>query len=155
MCVNRSPGSKQCEKIMRWFLQSSVSDCLNSRLCCLLLCILPSLSGFTNPCHSYHTGSSAHLSVPCLCSRNSDFHTRSFNHLGVACLCTSTPITHPDFLSLPVAVLLHVHIPTAPPPTFSFLQVFQGDPKLFYHRLLVPPHLPPPPPSFIPCLSCT
>ena len=140
---------------MRWFFQASVSDCLNPRLCHLLLCILRSPSRYPNPCHSHHRGSSANLDVPCLLPRISDCHTRSFVHLGVACLCPSISITHPDFLSLPVAVLLHAHLPTAPPPPFSFPWAFQGGPELFFRRLLVPTHLPPPPPSFIPCIPFT
>ena len=140
---------------MRWFFQASVSDCFNPRLCRLLLCILPSPSRFPNPRHSHHTGSSAHLGVPCLCPIISDCHTRSFAHLVVAHIHPSIPITHPDFLSLLVAVLLHAHLPTATPPPSSFPWVFQGGPKLFFCRLLAPPHLPPPPPYFIPCLPCT
>ena len=135
--------------------QASVSDCSNPRLCHLLLCILPIPSRFPNPRHSHHTGSSAHLGIPCLHPRIYYCHTRSFDHLGLACLRPSIPITHPDFLSLPVAVLLHAHIPTTTPTPFSSLQVFQGGPKLFSRRLLVPPQLPSPPPSFITCLPCT
>ena len=140
---------------MRWFFQASVSDCLNPRLCRLLLFILPGLSIFPNPRHSHNTGSSAHLGVPCLCPIISDCHTRSFTHLVVAHIHPSIPITHPDFLSLPVAVLLHVHLPTAPSPPFSFPRVFQGEPKLFLRRLLAPPHLTSLTPSFIPYLPCT
>ena len=135
--------------------QASVSDCSNPRICRLLLCILPSPSSFTNLRHSHHTGSSAHLGVPCLRTSISDCHTRLFAHMGAACIRPSIPINHPDFLSLPVAVLIHAHLPTAPPSPFSLLQVFQGDPKLFSCRLLEPPHLPPLPPSFITCIPCT
>ena len=137
------------------FYQSSVSDYSNPRLCRLLLCILPIPSRFTNSIHSHHTGSSTHLGVPCHCLGISDCHTRSFAHLSVARLHTNIPITHPDFLSLPVVVLLHAHLSTAPPPPFSFPQVFQGGPKLFFCRLLAPPRLPPPPPFFVPCIPCT
>ena len=139
---------------MRWFFQASVSDCSNPILCRLLLCILPSPSRFPNPRHSHHTGSSAHLGVPCLRPSISDCHTSSFAHLGVACICPSIPITHPDFLSLLVAVLLHAHLSTTPPPYFSFLLVFQGCSKLFFRCTLAPPHLPPPSPSPIPCIPC-
>ena len=139
---------------MRWFFHASVSDCSNPRLCRLLLCIIPSPPRFPNPL-SHHTGSSAHLGFPCLRPIISDCHTRSFAHLGVSRLRPSIPITHPDFLSLPVAVLLHAHLPTTPPPPFSFPRVFQGGPKLSFRRLLVPPYLPPLPPSFIPYLPCT
>ena len=135
--------------------QASVSDCLNPRLCRLLLCLLPSPSSFPNPRNSHHTGSYSHLGVPCLRPSISDCHTSSFAHLGVARLRPSILIAHPDFLSLPVAVLLHAHIPTAPLPPFRSAQVFQGGPKLFFRRLLAPPHLPPPPPFFIPCTPCT
>ena len=134
--------------------QASVSDCSIPRLCWLLLCILPIPSRLTNTLHIHHTGSSAHLGVPCLRPRISDFHTRSLAHLGVACLCPSIPITHPYFLSLLFAVLLHAHLPTAHTPPFIFPWVFQGGPK-FFCRLLAPPHLPPLPSSFIPCLHCT
>ena len=109
---------------MGWFFQALVSDCSNPRLCSILLCIFP------NPCHSHHTGSSAHLGVPCIRPNISDCHMRSFAHLGVDRLCPRIPITHPYFLSLPVAVLLHAHLSTAPPPPFSFPRVFQGGPKL-------------------------
>ena len=136
---------------MRWFFQASVSDCSNPRLCSLLLCILPSPYSFSNPRQIHHTGSSSHLGVPCIRPSISDFHTRSFSHLGGACLRPSILITHPEFLSLPVAILLHSHIPTAPPTPFSSPQVFQGGPKLFLCHLLAPPHLPPLPPVFIPC----
>ena len=139
---------------MRWFFHASVSDCSNPRLCRLLLCILPSPSRFSNPHHIHHTGSSSHLGVTCLRPRISDCHTRSFAQLDVAPIRTKIPITHPDFLYLPVAVLLHSHLPTAPPPPFSFLRVFQGGLKLFFSHLLAPPYLPPPPPYFIPCLPC-
>ena len=132
---------------MRWFFQASVSSCSDPRLCRLLLFILPSPSRFTNPRHSHHIGSSAYLGVPYIRPNISDCHMRSFTHLGVARLCPSIPITNPDFLSLPVAVLLHAHLPTAPPTPFSFPRVLQGGPKLFFRRLLAPPHLPPPPPS--------
>ena len=141
---------------MRWFFQASISDCSNPRLCCLLLCIIPSPSRFPNPRHSHHTGSYTHLGVPCLRTSISDCHTRSFSHLGVTRLRPRIPITHPDFLFLPVAFLLHDHLPTAPPPPpFSFLRVFQGGLKLYLRCLLAPQHLPPPLPSFIPCLPCT
>ena len=116
---------------MRWFFQASVSDCSNPRLCRLLLCMLPSPSRFPNPRHSHHTGSSNHLGVPCIRPRISDCHSRSFAHLGVPCLCPSIPITHPDLLSLTVAVLLHVHLPTAPPPPFSFPRVCQVGSEFF------------------------
>ena len=139
---------------MIWFFPSSVSGCLNSILCRLFLCILPSPSSFPNILHIHHTGSSAHLGVPCRRPSISNCHTRSFAHMGVARLRIIIPITHPDFLSLPVEVLLYDHLPTASPPTFSFPLVFQGGPKFFF-RLLAPPHLPPPLPSSIPCLPCT
>ena len=116
---------EQCDQIMRWFSQDSFSDCSNPRLCRLLLCIIPSPYIFPNPRHSHHTGSSAHLGVPCLCPSIFDCHTRSFAHLGVARLHPSILITHPDSLSLPVAFLLHGHLPTDPPPPFSFPGVFQ------------------------------
>ena len=131
---------------MRWFFWSSVSDCSNPRLCCLLLFILPSPSIIPNPRHSHHTGSSSHMGVPCLSPSISDCHARSFAHLGVARLHPSIPITHPEFPSPPIAVLIHAHLPNAPPPPFSFLRVCQGVPKLFFRRLLAPPRLPPPPP---------
>ena len=51
--------------------------------------------------------------------------------------------------------LLHDHIPNNPPPPFSFTRVFQGDPSLFFCRLLVSPRLPPALPSFLPFLPCT
>ena len=138
MCVNRSPGGEQCERIMRWFFQASISDCSNPRLCCLLLCIIPSPSRFPNPRHSHHTGSYTHLGVPCLRTSISDCHTRSFAHLGVACLRPSILITHPDLLYLPVAVLLHAHLPTFPPPPFSFTWVFQGGTKsLWYNGYII------------------
>ena len=140
---------------MRCFFQVSVSDCSYPRLCCLLLCILPIPSRFPNLRHIHLTGSSSHLGVPCIRPRISDCHMRSFSNLDVAHLRLIIPISHPDFLSLPVAVLLHVHIPTDTIPPFIFPRVFQGGPKMFFCRLLVPPHLPPPPPSFIPCLPCT
>ena len=131
---------------MRWFFQASVSDCSNPRLCRLLLCILPSHSRFTHARHIQHTGSSAHLSVPCLRPSISNCHTRSFSHLVITRIRPSIPITHPEFLSLLVAVLLHAHLPTTPPPQFSFPRVFQGGPKFFsgaYWRhcifLLLPP----------------
>ena len=150
------PWGKNCDQIMRWFFQASVSDCSNSRLCCLLLCIPPIPSIFTNPLHSHHTGSSAHLGVPCLHLIIFDFHTRSFAQLGVTHIYPRIPITHPDFLSLMVVVILHAHLPTAPtPPLFTFSRVFQGVAKSFSHRLLGPAHLPNPPPSFIHCLPCT
>ena len=137
---------------MRWFLQASVSNFSDPRLYHLLLHILPSPSRFPNPHHIHYTGSSAHLGVPCILPGISKFHTRSFSHLGIARLRTSILITHPDFLSLLVAVLLHAHLPTAPHPTFSFPQVLQGALKLFLRRLLAPPHLTPPTPSSIPCI---
>ena len=140
---------------MRQFFQAPVSDCSNPKLCRLLLCILPSSSIFLNPRHIHHTGLSAHLGVPCLRPRISDFHTRSFTHLVVACLRPSIPITHPDLPSLHVAFLLRSHLPTAPPPHFSLPRVFQGGLKFFFRCLLVPPRLPPPPPSLITCLPCT
>ena len=140
---------------MRWFLQSSVSDCSNPILCCLLLCILPITYSFTNTLHIHNIGSSNHLCFPCIRPSISDCHMRTFAHLGVARLCPSIQITHPYFLSLPVAVLLHAHLPTAPPPPFSFLRVCQGEPKFFSRRLLAPPRLTPPPPSFVQCLPCT
>ena len=130
---------------MMWFLQASVSDCSNPRLCQLLLCILRIPYSFPNPRHSHLTGSSIHLGVPCLRPSISDCHTRSFHHLGVARLRPCIPITHPDFLSLPFVVLLHAHLPTAPPPPFSFPQVFQGGPKFFsvaswrHHTFLLRP----------------
>ena len=130
---------------MRWFFQASVSDCSNPRLCRLLLCILPSPSRFPNPRHIHHTGSSTHLCVPCLRSSISDCHTRAFIHMGVSRILTSIPISHPDFLSLPVAVLLHANLPTAPPPPFSFPQICQGGPKFFsvaswrHHAFLLRP----------------
>ena len=135
--------------------QASGSNCSKSIICLLLLCILSSPSSFLNPCHNHHTGSLAHLGVPCHCPRISDCHTMPFAHLGIASLCPSILITHPDFLSLMVAFLLHAHLPTAPPNPFSSPQVFQGGPKLFLCHLLAPPHLPPLPHSFIPCLPCT
>ena len=142
--------------MIRWFFQASVSDCSNSRLCRLLLCVIPSPSRCHNPHHSHHTGSSTHLGVPCLRLSISDCHRRQFDHLGVTRLLPIIPITHPDFLSLTVVVLLHAHLPTAPPPhPFSFPQAFQGGPKLFLRRLLAPTNLPPLPPSFITCLPCT
>ena len=51
---------------------------------------------------------------------------RSYTHLGVACICTRIPITHPYFLPLLVAVLLHAHLPTNPPLPISYLRVYQG-----------------------------
>ena len=140
---------------MRWFFQASVRDCSNPRLCRLLLCIFPSPSRFPNPRHRQHKGSSAHLGIPCLRPSIYDCHTRSFAHLGVARLRPNIPITHPYFLSLTVAVLLHDHIPTSPPPPFSFMQFCQGHPKFLFRRLLAPPRLPLPPPSFVPCIPCT
>ena len=119
--------------------QDSISDCSNHRICHLLLCIFPILSRFPNPRHCHHIGSSADLGVPCLRLSISDCHMRSFSHLGVTYLSPSIPITHPDFLSLPVAVLLYDHLPTTPPPpSFRFPRVFQGGPKLFFCRLLAP-----------------
>ena len=129
------------------FFQASVSDISNPRLCRLLLCVLTITSRFPNPRHSHHSGSSDHLGVPCLRPSISDCHMWSFTHLGVARIHPSIPSTHPDFLSLPVAVVLHAHLPPAPHPPFSFLQVFQGGSKLFFCRLLDPSHLPSPPPS--------
>ena len=140
---------------MRWFYQASVSDCLNPRICCFLLCILPSPSMFPYLCHIHLTFLSAHLGFPCLCPRISDCHMRSFADLDVVNIRPSILIAHPDFLSLPVAVLLHVHLPTAPFSPFSFPRVFQGGPEFFFRCLLAPPHLPPPPPSFISFLPCT
>ena len=75
--------------------QASVSDCLISRRCCLLLCILPCPSCYSNPSHSYHTSSSAHIGVPRLRPSISVCHTRSFAHLGVSHLRPSMPTTHP------------------------------------------------------------
>ena len=140
---------------MIWFFQASFSDCSNPRLCCLLLCILPSPYIFPNPHHSQQIGSSAHLGVRYLYPIISDCHTRSLSHLGVAHLRPKIPITHSDFLSFLVAVLLHAHIPNAPLPPFRFPRVFQGVPKLFSCRIQAQPHLPTLPPSFIPCLPCT
>ena len=139
---------------MRWFFQASVNDCLNTRLCHFFLCILPILSIFPYPRHSHHTNSSAHLGFPCLRPRISDCCTRSFAHLGVARLHPSIPITHPYFLFLLAAVILHAYLPTDPPPPFSFPRFLQGVPKLFFCRLLAPPHPPPPPPSFMLYLPC-
>ena len=127
---------------MRLFFQASVSDCSNPRLCLLLLCIIPIPSSFPNSCHSLHTGSSAHLRFPCRRLIISYCRTGSFVHLGATHICPRIIITHPDFLSLPVVVLLYAHFPTAPTPSFSFPQVFQGGLKLFFCRLLAPPHLP-------------
>ena len=56
------------------------------------------------------------MGVSCLHPSISDCHMRSFAHLGVARLLPSILITHPDFLYLPIAVLLYAHLPTAPPP---------------------------------------
>ena len=140
---------------MRWSLQDSVSDCLNPRLCRLILCILHNPSRFPNPRHSHHTGSSAHLGSACLRPSISNCHTSSLTHLGVTRLRPSIPITHQDFLSLLVAVLIYSPLPTAPPPPFSFPRVFQGVPKFFFYCLLATPHIPPQPPSFVPCLPCT
>ena len=135
---------------MRWFFQASVSYCSNPRLCHLLLCILSIPSSCPNPRHSHHTGSSAHLGIPCLHPSISDCHTRSFSHLGVTRLRPSIPITHPDFLSLPVAFLLHAYLPTAPTPPFSFPRVFQGGPKFFLTSPLgaTTPFSSSPPPSY-------
>ena len=140
---------------MRWFLQASVSNFSDPRLYHLLLHILPSPSRFPNPHHIHYTGSSAHLGVPCILPGISKFHTRSFSHLGIARLRTSILITHPDFLSLLVAVLLHAHIPTDPHPTLSLPRVYEGRPKLFLFSLLEPPRLSPLLPSLVPCLPCT
>ena len=57
---------------------------------------------------------------------------RSFADLYVAHLRPSILISHPYFLYLPVAVLLHVHLPTSPFPPFRFLRVFQGGPDFFF-----------------------
>ena len=129
------------------FFQASFSDCSNPRICRSFLCILPSPSSFPNPRHSHHTGSYSHLCVPCIRPSISNCNTRAFIHMGVARLLTSIPITHQDLLSLQVAVLLHAHIPTAPPPPFSFLRICQGGLKFFsvaswrYHAFfLCPPH---------------
>ena len=105
---------------MRLFSQASFIECSNPRLCRLLLCIIPIPSSFPNPHHSHHIGSSAYLGSPCLRPSNSVCHMRSFAHLGVALIRTIIPTTHPYFLSLPVAVLIHFHLPTAPPPPFIF-----------------------------------
>ena len=140
---------------MRWFFQASVSDFLNPRLCRLLLCILPIPSRFPNPRHSHYKGSSAHLGVPCLLPSISNCHTRSFSHLDVDRLRPSIPITHPDFIFLLVAVLLHAHIPTAPPPPLGSCESSRVDQSCFsvascrHHTLLLRP------PSFIPCLPFT
>ena len=61
----------------------------------------------------------------------------------------------PSSLSLPVPVLLHAHLPTDPPPSFSIPRVFQVSPNFFFYRLLAPPRLPHLPLSFVPCLPCT
>ena len=134
---------------MRWFLQASASDCLNPRLYCLLLCIFPIPSRFPNTRHSHHTGSSAHLGFPCLRPSISDCHTRSFSHLGVARLRPIIMITHPDFLSHPVEFLLHSHIPTAHPPPLGSRESSRVARSCFFRRLLAPPCLPPPFPSFV------
>ena len=152
MCVNRSPGVNSVTKMLGGFSKASVSDCSNPSLCHFLLCIFPSTSRFSNPRHSHSTGSSAQLGVPCIRPIIYDYHMRSFADLDVAHLSPGIPISHPDFFSLPVAVLLHVHLPTSSHPPFSFPRVFQGGPELFFRRLLAPPHLPPLPPSFIPFL---
>ena len=147
---------EQWYRIMRLFFQASASECSNPRLCCLLLCILPIPSSFPNPHHIHHTCSTSHLGVRCLRPRISDCHTRSFAHLGVARLCTSIPIIHLDFLYLLVAFLLHDHLPTAPPPPFSFPRVFQDGPKFFFvaswshHTFLLRP-----PPSYSVSLAHT
>ena len=122
---------EQCYQVIRSFFQASVSDCLNRSLCCFLLCLFPSPSRFPISRHIHLTGSSSHLGVPCLRPRISDCHMRSLADLDVAHLRPSILISHPDFLSLPVAVLLHVHIPTSSHPPFSFPRVFQGGPELF------------------------
>ena len=116
---------------MRCFFQASVSNFSNPRLWRLLLCILPSPSSLPNPHHIHHTASSTHLGVPCLRPIISNYHTGSFSHLGVAHLRPIIPINHPDSISIPVAVLLHTHLPTSPLPTFSLLKVFQGGPNFF------------------------
>ena len=141
---------------MRCFLQASVSDCSKPRLCRLLLCIIPIPYSFPNPRHSHHTGSSVHLGVPCLCPIISDCHTKRFTNLGVSRLCPSITITHPYFLSITIAVRLYSHLPIASPPPFSFPQVFQSVPKLFFvaswrhHTFLLSP-----PPSYPVYLSHT
>ena len=135
---------------MKWFFQSSVSECSNPRLCHLLLCILPTPSRFFNPHHIHYTGSSDHLGVPCLRLSISDCHTRSFAKLGVSHIRPSIPINHPDFLSLMVAVLIHSHLPTSPTITYSLSWVYQGGPNLFsvasgFHHVLLlqsPPSYP-------------
>ena len=97
---------------MRWFVQASSSDCSNPRLCRLLLCILDSPSGFPNPHHSHHTGSSAHLGVPCIRTSIFNCHKRSFSHLGVDRLRPSIPIIHPDSSPFP---LRSYYMPISPP----------------------------------------
>ena len=74
--------------------QDSVSDCLNPRLCCLLLCIFRCPYYYSNPRRSYHTSSSAQLRVPCLRRSISVCHTSLFPHLGVSCFCPSMLTTH-------------------------------------------------------------
>ena len=138
-----------------WFFQASASDCSNPRLCFLLLFIIPIPSRFPNPCHSHHTGSSAHLGVPCLRPSICDCRTWSFAHLCATRIRPSIPIAHSNFLYLPVAFLLHAHIITAPTPPYSFPRVCQGGPKFNFRCLLAPTRLPPPPPDFVPYLPCT
>ena len=86
----------------------------------LLLCIFPSHSSFHHPRHSHHTGLSDHMGVPCLRPIISNYHTMSFSLMGISCFHPSIPATHPDFLPIPVVVLLYAHVPTNPPPPFSF-----------------------------------
>ena len=94
-------------------LQASFSDCSIPRLCRLLLCTLPCPSCCYNPCHSYHTTSSAHLVVPRLRPSISVCQTRSFAHMGISRLCPIIPTTH-HVLPLPFGSGSYC-VPISPP----------------------------------------
>ena len=95
MCVLTGLWNEQYDKIMRWWSskpQSGIATVLDSAAYCYV--IIPLHPCYYSPCCRYHTMSSTHPGVTCLCHSISAHRTRSFTHLGVSRICTSIPTLH-------------------------------------------------------------
>ena len=87
--------TEQYDRIMRWWIsnpQSSIATILDSAAYCCV--ILPRRPFYSIPHRIYHTSSSAHPGITCLCPIISAYYMRSFSHPGVSLRRTSIPTYH-------------------------------------------------------------
>ena len=95
LCVLTGLWTDQYDQIMRWYSskpQSGIATVLY--YADYFYIILPHHPCYSSPRRSYHTSSSTHPGITCICPIISAYHTRSFAHPRASHLRPIIPTSH-------------------------------------------------------------